>query len=160
MSDTTLRLERIFDAPREAVFDAWTSPDVLRRWWAAGSDWTTPVAETDLRVGGRYRLSMQDPAAPAPYTVTGEYVEVSRPQRLAYTWSWEDDPPEQAGSRDTLVTVEFHEHGARTRVVLTHSGFAGAPVTARHEHGWHAVMENLERRVALTCADLRSSAHL
>jgi uncharacterized protein YndB with AHSA1/START domain len=149
MSDTgtTLRLERGFDAPREAVFDAWTSPEVLRQWWAAGTGWSTPVAEVDLRVGGRYRLSMQDPEATAPYTVVGEYVEVRRPERLSYTWSWEGDPVERAGSRDTLVVVEFHEDGGGTKVVLTHSGFAGPEVVAQHEHGWHACLDNLATAV-------------
>jgi uncharacterized protein YndB with AHSA1/START domain len=76
---TALQLERRFDASPEAVFDAWTNPDVLRRWWAAGPDWETPVAEVDLRAGGRYRLTMRDPAAGAEHTVGGEYIEVRRP---------------------------------------------------------------------------------
>jgi uncharacterized protein YndB with AHSA1/START domain len=56
-----LRLERTFNAPAQAVFDAWTSPEVLRRWWPAGPDWDTPVAEVDVRVGGKLRLVMRRP---------------------------------------------------------------------------------------------------
>src|SRR5215204_6352351 len=59
--ETMLRVSRRFDAPRERVFDAWTNPDVLRSWWAAGPDWKTPTAEVDARPGGSYRLSMEDP---------------------------------------------------------------------------------------------------
>ena len=90
---------------------------------------------------------MLDPEATAPYTVVGEYVEVRRPERLSYTWSWEGDPVEQAGSRDTLVLVEFHEDGGGTKVVLTHTGFAGPEVLAQHDHGWHACLDNLQSAV-------------
>ena len=87
-----LRLTRRFNAPRERVFDAWTDPELLRRWWAAGPDWDTPEAEVDLRPGGRYRLSMRNPQSGDVHTVGGEYTEISRPARLAYTWQWEDMP--------------------------------------------------------------------
>src|SRR3712207_302531 len=55
-----LRMTRRFDAPREQVFDAWTNPDVVRRWWSAFPNGDTPTAELDLREGGRYRLAMRD----------------------------------------------------------------------------------------------------
>jgi uncharacterized protein YndB with AHSA1/START domain len=82
-----LRLERTFAAPREEVFRAWTEPEVLRRWWAAAPTWECPVAETDVRVGGRYRLTMRDPDSGKEHTVGGEYVAVESPQRLVYTWT-------------------------------------------------------------------------
>jgi uncharacterized protein YndB with AHSA1/START domain len=144
---TALRLERTFEAPPEAVYDAWTNPEVLRRWWAAAPDWSTPHVEADVRVGGRYRLSMQDPEASEPHTVAGEYTEVRRPERLAYTWTWEGDPESQRGSAGSLVTVDFHDEGGGTRVVVTHTGFAGEHVRAQHEHGWNACLDNLARRV-------------
>src|SRR5262249_60767935 len=59
--DRVLRLERTFNAPARAVFDAWTSAEVLRRWWPAGADWETPVAEVDVRVGGGLRRVMRSP---------------------------------------------------------------------------------------------------
>jgi uncharacterized protein YndB with AHSA1/START domain len=143
---STLRLERTFPAPRERVFDAWVNPELLRRWWASQPDWTSPAAEVDLRVGGAYRLSMQGPEGPA-HSVVGEYREVDRPRRLVYTWSWEDDPPEMAGSAGTLVTVEFHAEGERTRVVLTHEGFDGDRPRDLHRGGWTGCLDNLEDRV-------------
>jgi uncharacterized protein YndB with AHSA1/START domain len=143
MSSATLSLERSFDAPREAVFAAWTDPEVLRRWWAAGPDWDTPEAEVDLRVGGGYRLAMREPGGPT-HVVAGEYTEVVPPERLVYTWTWEHDSPGSAGS---IVTVLFREDGDRTTVHLTHTGFTEPAAVARHEHGWDAVMDSLERRV-------------
>jgi uncharacterized protein YndB with AHSA1/START domain len=149
MSDTTtvadLRLERTFDATAEAVFDAWTDPEVLRRWWAAGPDWETPLAEVDLRVGGSYRLSMRDPESGMTPTVGGEFREVERPRRLVYTWTWEDMP--ESPSEGSVVTVDFEEAGGRTTVTLVHSGLGTDESRVQHEHGWNACLDNLERRV-------------
>lgn len=97
-------------------------------------------------MGGAYRLSMQGPEGPA-HSVVGEYREVVRPSRLVYTWSWEGDPPEMAGSAGTLVTVEFHAEGARTRVVVTHEGFDGDGARDLHVGGWNGCLDNLEGRV-------------
>jgi uncharacterized protein YndB with AHSA1/START domain len=147
---TTLRLERTYQASPEEVFDAWTNPEVLRRWWAAGEDWRTPVAEVDLRVGGRYRLSMEDPATGAQHTVGGEYREVSRPQRLVYSWCWEQqDTSSQPDTADhvSTVSVEFHAEGQSTTVVLVHSGLPSPTSREQHGHGWSACLENLRTRV-------------
>ena len=144
-TDTALRLERTFDASREAVFDAWTNPEVLRRWWAAGPDWETPLAEVDLREGGAYRLTMRDPESGMQPTVAGAFTEVRRPERLVYTWEWEDMPGGTTG--ESLVTVEFAEQDGRTTVLLVHSGLHTEESRDRHEHGWNACLDNLERRV-------------
>jgi uncharacterized protein YndB with AHSA1/START domain len=73
-----LRLERTFNAPAYAVFDAWTSAEVLRRWWPAGSDWETTVAEVDARVGGGLRLVMRSPDG-EEFGGSGEYMEITPP---------------------------------------------------------------------------------
>jgi uncharacterized protein YndB with AHSA1/START domain len=143
--DVVLRMSRRFDAPREQVFEAWTSPEVIREWWRAGPDWETPEAEVDLRPGGSYRWSMRDTTKDETHTVVGEYKEVRPPERLVYTWSWESNPEEMAGSMATLVTVEFSEDGEGTQVELTHSGFANEQIRDLHAHGWAACLANLER---------------
>jgi uncharacterized protein YndB with AHSA1/START domain len=142
---TVLRLTRRFAAPRERVFEAWTDPALLRRWWAALQGWETSLAEVDVRPQGRYRLSMSD--GERDYTVVGEYVEVRPPARLAYTWTWEGEPEEMRGSEGTLVEVDFVEDGGRTEVVLTHSGFAGERIRDLHGEGWGGCLDNLSRRV-------------
>jgi uncharacterized protein YndB with AHSA1/START domain len=141
-----LRLERLLDASPERIFAAWTDPALLRRWWAAQPDWTTPEATTDVRVGGRYRLSMQD-AAGAVVTVVGEYLEVDPPRRLAYTWQWEPHGDAPAGSDVTVVEVDFVAEGSATRVVLEQRGFDGETERDKHDHGWRGCLDNLERRV-------------
>jgi uncharacterized protein YndB with AHSA1/START domain len=142
-----LRLSRQFDAPREQVFDAWTDPAVLRRWWAAQPGWEAGDVEVDLRPGGRYRLAMRDPETDTLHAVLGEYTEVRPPERLAYTWTWESNPAEMAGSAGSLVEVDFVERDGGTEVRLTHSGFADEHISQLHAHGWNGCLDNLERRV-------------
>jgi len=105
---------------------------VLRRWLAARPTWDTPVAEVDAREGGRYRLSMRTDEGEV-HTVSGEYTEMSPPERLAYTWSWEEGPDAaMEGSERSLVVVEFLEDGDGTLVRLTHSGFATEEIREMH----------------------------
>ena len=136
-----LRVERTYDAPPDRVFEAWTSPELLRRWWAAQPDWTSPEAEVDLRVGGRFRLAMRNTNGET-HAVSGVYTEVDPPARLAYTWAWEElDHPE------SRVTVEFREDDGATTVVITHAGLANDAEREQHGHGWHGCLDNLGRRV-------------
>jgi uncharacterized protein YndB with AHSA1/START domain len=145
--DVALELSHRFSAPRDEVFQAWTDPEVLKRWWAAAPSWSTPLAEVDAREGGSYRLSMRTDEGEV-HTVCGEYTEVRPPERLAYTWAWEEGPdPVMAGSERTLVVVDFIEDGDGTIVRLSHSGFANDQVREMHAHGWEAVLANLEARV-------------
>ena len=145
--ELALKLEHRFAAPREQVFEAWTSPEVLKRWWRAGETWDTPLAEVDAREGGSYRLSMRTDQGEV-HTVGGEYKEVSPPERLAFTWAWEEGPePAMAGSQHTLVVVEFLEDGDGTLVRLTHSGFASEEVKGMHADGWEGVLAKLEHNV-------------
>jgi len=140
-----LRLERTFAATPEEVFDAWTNPEVLTRWWAAQPSWTSPGCEVDLRVGGRYALRMRDDEGRV-YAVGGEYREVNRPRRLVYTWCWEGTDGPHPG-HVSLVTVEFRAGAAGTTVVLEHDELASEESRAGHESGWTGALENLARRI-------------
>jgi uncharacterized protein YndB with AHSA1/START domain len=135
----TLRIERTFRAPAEAVFDAWTSEEVLRRWWRAGHDWETPVAEVDLRVGGALRVVMRDPVKDVEYGGSGVYTEIERPSRLAFTWVWDNEPTRM------LVEVDFEERDGITTVRFTHSGLWDEDAVRSHEDGWRKLFDNLER---------------
>jgi uncharacterized protein YndB with AHSA1/START domain len=139
------RIERTFAASPEEVFDAWTNPDVLRRWWTRESSWTSPGCDVDLRVGGRYVLRMRSDSGEM-HVVGGEYREVDRPHRLVYTWRWEGDGGPHAGHA-SVVTVEFRAEDDVTRVVLEHSGLASDESRTRHGAGWQAVLERLAQHV-------------
>ena len=135
---TTIRVERTFRARAQEVFDAWTSVEVLRRWWHAEHDWETPHAELDLRVGGALRITMRDPQRGEDHGGGGQFTEIDPPRRIAFTWTWDDDP-----STRQLIEVDFTDHGDRTSVVLTNSGI---PAQAKDDHvvGWQNSFDNLE----------------
>jgi uncharacterized protein YndB with AHSA1/START domain len=135
-----IRIVRIIDAPREQVFRAWTEPEQIRSWWGPG-DFTCPEAEVDLRPGGSYRLAMQ-PAAGDPFIVVGIYREIQSPARLTYTWRWETGPA--ADGSESLVTVEFREHGDGTEVVLTHTEFPAAHGPAPYRMGWEGGLDKFQ----------------
>jgi uncharacterized protein YndB with AHSA1/START domain len=140
MTDTsTLRIERSFRAPAEAVFDAWTSEEVLLRWWHAAHDWETTEAEVDLRVGGVVRVVMRDPHKGAEYGGGGNYTEIEPPTRLAFTWTWDGD------TRETLIEVDFRETDGVTTVNFTHSRLWDEEAVRNHEDGWGKLFDNLER---------------
>ena len=135
----TLRMERTYRAPAQAVFDAWTSEEVLRRWFHAGRDWETTEAEVDLRVGGTVRVVMRDPEADAEYGGGGTYTEIHPPRRLAFTWLWDDN------STRMLIELDFEETGGVTTVRFTHRGLWDEDAVRSHEGGWTTAFDNLER---------------
>ena len=125
---------RWFDAPKEVVFSAWTNPDHMKHWLHPGPDWSNPVIEVDLRVGGRYRLGFQHQDKPGVVFVVGRFLTVEHGQRLVYTWSWE--APDPHAGVETLVTVTFATVETGTEVSLTHERFPDREVRDRHSDGW------------------------
>lgn len=140
--ETSIRLERRIDAGRETVFDAWLQAEVLKLWWPAGSDWETPVAEVDPRVGGRLRLVMRSPEG-EEFGGRGTYIQIEPPERLAYRWTWDG----HEGHRGTtLIEVEFLDAGDETTtVVLTVSGLEDEQARRLQRNGWEAALDNLQR---------------
>lgn len=139
---TSIRIERIIKAPRQVVFDAWLTADVLRRWWPAGSDWETPVAEVDPAVGGGLRLVMRSPQG-EEFGGNGEYREISPPERLVFTWTW-DGHEGHEGTQ--LIEVEFRDRqDGTTTVVLTNRGLPDEESKRSHREGWDASLDNLDR---------------
>jgi uncharacterized protein YndB with AHSA1/START domain len=141
----TLRLERVFSAPPDKVFDAWTSVETLKLWWPAGPSWDTPVAEVDVRVGGRLRLVMRDPDG-NEFGGEGTYLTLDRPRRLAFTWRW-DDPA--LGTEEQVVDVVFADNGdGTTSVALSNSGLTEADEQS-HREGWDGSFDNLDEVLAV-----------
>jgi uncharacterized protein YndB with AHSA1/START domain len=139
---TAIRIERTFAASAQEVFDAWTSAELLRRWYPPGADWDTPVAEVDLRVGGRLRLVMRSPDG-EQFGGGGEYREITPPTRLVFTWAW-DRPDVGAGVQ--LVEIDFTERpDGTTTVVMTNRGLADEQSRRSHRDGWEGSFDNLDR---------------
>jgi uncharacterized protein YndB with AHSA1/START domain len=139
----TVRIEWTFHASAEELFDAWTSVEVLKRWWHAVRSWETPSAEVDLRVGGTVRVMMRNPADGAEYGGGGEYTVIDRPRRLAFSWTWDDAPT----ASPQLIEVEFLPAGGQTTVVLTHRGLP-EDTEDDYRDGWTASFANLEAALA------------
>ena len=140
-TEITLNLTRTYSAPRDDVFRAWTEPEALKRWFAPSDEFSTPIAEVDLRVGGAYRIGMKPPDQEDMFIVVGTYREVQPPERLVFTWSWE----EGIDVGETLVTVEFRDLGDSTEVVLTHELFPNEQARDKHNEGWNGCLERLEK---------------
>jgi len=136
--DTTLIMRRTFAAPRERVFRAWTDPVEIRQWFGPGAV-GVPEAEVNLRVGGRYRIVLRRPGE-EPFSVHGVFQEISIPEKVVYTWQWDAPHLEPA---ETRVTVEFHDLGEETEIVLTHERFSSAEWRDRHSNGWTGSFEKL-----------------
>ena len=137
-----LRIERTFDASAEEVFDAWTSEEVLKRWFHSAPDWDTPTAEVDLRVGGRVRVAMREPDG-TEHAMGGEYTLIERPNRLALTWSFDENPGNQQA-----IELEFIEREGRTTVVLINSGISTEKRRDEQDWGWNGCFDSLHRALA------------
>ena len=111
-SERELVVARTFDGPAHIVFEAWTRPELLKRWWAPKSFGLTLLScEADVRVGGRYRFVFSHPAAPKPMEFFGRYLEVTPPSRLVWT-------NDEVGGSGQVTTVTFEEGGGKTRLVM------------------------------------------
>jgi uncharacterized protein YndB with AHSA1/START domain len=113
-SEREIAMTRIFDAPRSLVFDAWTKPELLKRWLGVRGGWTFAVCEVDLRVGGSYRFVWRGPTG-AEMGMGGVYREIVRPERLVATERF--DEPWYEG--DALDTTTFVERGGKTTATTT-----------------------------------------
>ena len=134
-----VRIERTFDAPAEAVFDAWTSPEVMRRWFHCEPDWETPQAEVDLRVGGQVRVVMRRPDG-NEIGAGGKYTLIDRPRRLEMIWTFDDDP-----SNRQLIVLSFSESAGSTTVVMVNSGISTDERRDAQHVGWHGCFDELVR---------------
>ena len=141
-SARVVRIERTFDAPAEDVFDAWTSAEVLRRWFKPGQDWGAPSAEVDLRVGGTVWVVMRAPDG-TESGARGEYTLIDRPHRLAFTWTFDDDP-----SNQQMIELEFTESDGVTTVLFVNSGISHPKRRDEQYDGWQACLDNMERVLA------------
>jgi uncharacterized protein YndB with AHSA1/START domain len=112
-SDREIRLTRLFDAPRQLVFEAMSKPEHVRRWWGClGQGYSVPVCEIDLRPGGRWRFVNRHPKGEAAFH--GEYREITPPSRIVFTEIFEDFP-----DTVSVVTAELADEGGKTRLTAT-----------------------------------------
>jgi uncharacterized protein YndB with AHSA1/START domain len=141
-SARVVRIERTFDAPAEEVFDAWTSEEVIQRWFRPGRDWQAPSAAVDLRIGGKVRVVMRAPDG-SEVGAGGEYTLIDRPHRLAFTWTFDDDP-----SNEQMIELEFTEEDGATTVLFVNSNISHDERRDAQEEGWQRCFDNMEAALA------------
>jgi uncharacterized protein YndB with AHSA1/START domain len=132
-----LTVTRVIDAPRTLVFKAWTQQEHAARWWGP-QGFTTIFCEMDVRPGGRYRSSMRSPAG-SIHTRRGVYRNVTYPERLVFTFAWEDEAGQP--THETLVTVTFEDLDTRTRLTLHQAFFESTTKRDAHTTGWTSCLE-------------------
>lgn len=142
MSDSILSIERVFESPRQVVFDCWTSTDALRQWHCG----TIKDVVMDLQVGGEFMIQFEpekDDDCPH-HTVRGKYLVVDNPARLQYSWKWDDSEME-----DSIVTIDFLEQGPEiTLMKVTHERLDTQKLRDDHGMGWTACLVGLEEHLA------------
>jgi uncharacterized protein YndB with AHSA1/START domain len=138
-----LQLKRVLPAPSSVVFDAFSAADQLATWWGPAG-FKIPSLEFDPRVGAGYRIEMQPPEGDAFY-LSGEFREVDPPNRLAFTFVWENPDPDDV---ENLVELSFRDLGESMEVSLTQGPFKTEPRWELHRDGWTDSFDKLERVVS------------
>src|SRR3990170_1407524 len=155
-SDREIIIARIFDAPRELVWRAWTDPRIVKRWWGP-KGFTTPVCEIDLQIGGRYLYCIRSPEG-KDYWGTGVYREIVPLDRVISTDSFADEkgnvvPATHYGMSadvplEMLVTVTFEDLGGKTRMTLRHEGLPAGEMSDGAGAGWNESFDKLAEVLA------------
>jgi len=149
-SGEDLVITRFFDAPREAVWNAWTDPEHFMRWWGP-IGFTAPACKIDLRAGGKYLYCMRSPEG-KDYWGTGVYREIVPIERIVFTDRFADEkgnvvPASHYGMEgdwpsEMLVTVTLEEDGSRTLMTLQHAGIPSG-MLSDCEDGWGGSFDKL-----------------
>jgi uncharacterized protein YndB with AHSA1/START domain len=135
-----LVISRAFDAPRSLVFDAWTDPARLARWFGPRG-FKIPSCKMEAREGGAFRICMRSPEG-TDHWVRGVFREVVKPERLAFTWAWEDEDGKP--KHETVVQVDFSEQAGKTRLRMQQGIFESENARDQHESGWSSALDDLE----------------
>lgn len=144
LPDSTIRLEQSVQAPVEQVFAAWITPEQMANWYAPSDEYTTPVAEVDAQIGGKFKVGMKHKDKDFMHVVCGQYCRIEAPHLLRFTWAWETPKP---SPYETQVTLEFQPNGDSTNVTLTHERFRDEVTRKDHTQGWTGCLNRLARKM-------------
>ena len=140
-SKPALTLKRRLNAPPSKIYRAWTDAAKISRWFGP-EDAEILHAETDVRVGGRYRIVFRGPDG-EEHDVGGVYREVVPNQKLVFTWAWRSMP-----ERESYVTVMIKSDGPGSMLTLIHEKFFDEAARDRHSTGWTGALNKLEKLFA------------
>jgi uncharacterized protein YndB with AHSA1/START domain len=140
MTDLALTITRVFDAPRELVFEVWTNPDHLAKWWGP-TGFTAESVTVKLGEGGGWRTCIRDNADGAERWARGTYHEITPPERLVFSFAWEE--PKGTPGHDTLVTVTFDDRDGKTEMTFHQEVFDTVESRDGHVSGWTESFDDL-----------------
>jgi uncharacterized protein YndB with AHSA1/START domain len=132
-------IKRLFDAPRQRVFEAWTQTANLARWFGPRG-YTAPVIEADLRRGGAWRICIRSPEG-TEYWMRGVYREIAPPERLVFTHIWEEG--HGGAGHETVVTLTFEDIGGKTRMTFHKAVLVSVAERNAQHAGWSECLDRL-----------------
>lgn len=144
-TDIELVITRVFDAPRELVWKAWTEPARMAQWFGPRG-FTSAVLRNEPHPGGAYRIHMRGPEGD-DHWMQGVFREVAPPERLAMAGSWADAAGNPTGP-ETLLTILLEEHGDKTKLTLHQTGFESVTSRDLHQDGWTSSFDCLAEYLA------------
>lgn len=137
-----LTIKRVFDAPKELVFDCWTQEKHMANWFFP-KDFTVPYSQSDVRTGGSYRSCLRAPDG-TDHWVAGTYREVTPHDRIVFTHAWQDEAGN--GQHETVVTIALKDLGdGRTQLTFHQAFFLSEASRDGHAEGWGETLDSLER---------------
>lgn len=143
-ADRVLKIERMFDAPRELVFKVWTQPEHMAKWFGPRGFKST-ILRSELRPGGHYRIHMLGPDG--DHWTQGVYLEVIPPERFSYTYAWADANGNPTRPETTL-TVTLEDLGGKTKLTLHQAIFESTTARDLHNGGWNSALDCLGEYLA------------
>jgi uncharacterized protein YndB with AHSA1/START domain len=146
----SLTLKRFYPVAPEKVWRAWTDPQALGQWFRPDASFSIPVAQADVRVGGRFRILMVN-AKGEEFDLAGTYREVVPGRRLAMTWGWQNRQP----GYESLVTVTLRAAAGGTDLELRHDRYVDIENQPTHEQGWNGALDKLGSILAADSIELR-----
>lgn len=143
IDETALMIRRVFKVDRRTLWNALTQPDAIMQWM--GAKMASPAkVETDFRVGGSYQIEMIGNETGEMHKVGGEYLEISEPDRISFSWAWHTTP-----GRVSRVTYALSAaDGGGTTLTLTHERLYDTEARDNHGKGWSATLDSLEEYLA------------
>ncbi len=139
IQEFSLTMNRRFNVPKQAVYEAWTDKEALTAWFAPAAEMTTIVHYQELKVGGQYNIEMRETDG-TQHIIHGEYVALNPFDQLVFTWEWQSDE----NNVNSLVTIDLQESDGSTEMVLTHEKLASQKSVDLHSEGWTGCLVQLE----------------
>lgn len=146
---TSLTIVRKIAARPSIVFDALTAPQGIAQWWGP-DDGPVLAAETDLRVGGRFRVRFRMLDL-TEHEASGEYLELNPPERIVMSWRWLGDEDADAdAANESVLSFDLRAHDEGTELTLTHARLGTEETQASHHDGWSGALDKLQRMFSET----------